>query len=430
MNQVAHHWQDTTHGCKTYRYRAVTADGQIIVGSLKAKTRELAYIELERLAVLPIDVGVEIENNLVHTPGASWRRAVTAQAVTGATEDLSILLSSGMTLDKALMTIASACGQGALASTMTSLSASVRSGDRFAAALALHPKLFSSSYVSMITVAESNGKLPETLSIIAQERKRAEDLRRRVSSSLAYPLFVLIAATGVLVFVLTAVVPEFERALMGFDANQEEARSLIFVASELLRAQGSWLALAVLSVSLMAIFARRSETVRGSAAATVRRLPVLREIASVRQTVVIASTVSNLLKSGVGVVSALQLTGDLLPDRLARHAMHEVAVAVRQGATLTDAMKQQGLLPLYAQQMLSVGEEAGALAGSLERIAQIYETKLGTAVDRFAGIVGPATLLLVSMIIGWIILSVIGTLLRVNDLLILSGVVNGQGLAA
>jgi len=255
-------------------------------------------------------------------------------------------------------------------------------------------------------------------------------MRRRISSSLAYPLFVLVAATGVLFFVLAAVVPEFERALMGFDPDPGQGRSLIFAASQFIRMQGTWMALAVLALALLAIAARQSEGARALAATAVRRLPVLREIARVRQTVVISSSVSSLLESGVGVVSALQLTGDLLPDRTARQAMHEAVVAVRQGATLSEAMKQQGLLPLYAQQMLSVGEEAGVLAGSLERIAQIYETKLGTAVDRFAGIVGPATLLLVSMIVGWIILSVVGTLLRVNDLLILGGVANGQGMAA
>lgn len=433
MNQIARHhpaWRGAASGRQTYRYKAMAAGGRIVAGSLEAETRDMALGELERLALMPIELGLEAADDAPRMRETAWRRAVSAPAVTIATEDLSILLSSGMTLDKALTTLASAGGQGALAATMRALSVSVRSGERFADALARHPKLFPPAYVSMVAIAEANGRLSETLSIIARERKRAEELRRRISSSLAYPLFVLFAATGVLVFVLTAVVPEFERALMGFDADPAEGRSLIFAASEFLRVQGTWLAVAVLAVALIAILARRSEAVRALAATTVRRLPVLREIARVRQTVVIASSVSSLLKSGVGVVSALQLTGDLLPDRAARHAMHEAVGAVRQGATLAEAMKQQGLLPLYAQQMLSVGEEAGALAGSLERIAQIYETKLGTAVDRFAGIVGPATLLLVSMIIGWIILSVIGTLLRVNDLLILGGVANGQGMAA
>lgn len=433
MNQIARHpaaWRRAAPGRQLYRYKAMAAGGRIVAGSLEADTRDRALGELERLALMPIELGVEAEESAPLRRDSGLRRAVAAPAITVATEDLAILLSSGMTLDKALTTIASAGEKGALAATMRALSASVRSGERFADALAHHPGLFPPSYVSMVAIAEANGRLSETLSIIARERKRSEELRRRISSSLAYPLFVLVAAMGVLVFVLTAVVPEFERALMGFDAAPAEGRTLVFAASEFLRVQGTWLAAAVLAFALIAILARRSDTARGLAAATARRLPVLREIARVRQTVLIASSVSSLLKSDVGVVSALQLTEDLLPHRAARNAMHEAVVAVRQGATLAEAMKQQDLLPRYAQQMLSVGEEAGALAGSLERIAQIYETKLGTAVDRFAGIVGPATLLLVSMIIGWIILSVIGTLLRVNDLLILGGVANGQGMAA
>jgi general secretion pathway protein F len=265
-------------------------------------------------------------------------------------------------------------------------------------------------------VAEVAGTLDETLRVIAHERRRGENLRRRISSSLAYPAFLVVAAMGVLIFVLVGIIPEFERALAGFQS--EEAQPFIFSLSRTVRANADLYGIAGIVILAAILLATRSRAARGFFMRAVGRLPGIRRIVRDEQTVVFCATLGTLSHSGVDISSSLRLIRDLMRDVRSAEKIDRVVASVRQGHRLSEALLDVDMLPPYAVHMLRVGEESGQLDSAAMRIAGFYETRLDRALTRLTGILGPAIIIVVSAMIAWLIISVITALLSVNELLL------------
>jgi general secretion pathway protein F len=266
-----------------------------------------------------------------------------------------------------------------------------------------------------VEVAEVAGTLDETLRVIAHERRRGENLRRRISSALAYPAFLIVAAVGVLIFVLVGIIPEFERALAGFQS--EEQQPFIFGLSRAVRANTDMLGIVAIVVISVLFFTLRTRAARSFFLRVIGRVPGVRELVRHEQTVVFCATLGTLTHSGVDISSGLRLIRDLMRDNRSAEKIDRLVASVRQGHRLSDALLEVNILPPYAVHMLRVGEESGELDSAAMRIAGFYEVRLDRALTRLTAILGPAIIILVSALIAWLIISVITALLSVNELL-------------
>lgn len=402
-------------GTERFRYRAVDRNGKVVAGFIAAPSRQSALDEMDKMSLMPIEVGGDLP------AGGSapvLLRDPPAEDITGATRDLATLLKSGVTLDRALLTIAQTDEMPAVSALMRALNAGVTAGKSLSDTLSGYPNIFPTHYVKMVEVAEAKGKLADTLALIVHERTRAETLKRRITSALAYPAFLFVAATGVLIFVLTSVVPEFERALAGFRREAGSQTELIFALSRVLRDNGSLLAVATIAGLAALLIANRSRSIRSAAFQLLARMPGLRKTMLYEQTTTMCATLSALLVSGVDISSALRLVRDLIRDRRAAERLDHAIRRVRQGERVSDVLREADVLPAYAAHILQIGEQAGDMPASLARISTTYEEKLDRSIARLTAIVGPVVLILVSTMIAWIIVSVMTALLSMNDLLL------------
>ncbi len=398
-----------------FRYRALDASGQLVAGVIEAPSSKAVVPELEKISFLPIEIGDESE-----TPSTSagfLKRNPTHEEISGLAEDLATLIKGGVELDRALLILSEAGVRPPVARLLLDLHREIASGHSLAEAIANHPKLFPKTFVKMVEVAEVAGTLDETLRVIAHERRRGENLRRRISSALTYPSFLIVAATGVLVFVLAYVIPEFERALAGFQQTGA-AEPFVFALSRALRTNGDLLAALVIGVLLVLLLASRSPAARSFMLRAVGRVPGIRDIVSHEGAVAFCATLGTLTRSGVDISTALRLIRDLMRDPRAAVQIDGVVAAVRQGRRLSDALAEVKVLPLYAVHMLRVGEESGELGPAAVRIAGFYESRLDRSLGRLTSILGPTIIILVSLLIAWLIISVISALLSVNELLL------------
>lgn len=149
----------------------------------------------------------------------SFLRKPRSEDVTIFTRDLALLLRAGARLDEALDLLANDVDLGRLRQVVGKIRASVLAGESFADATAAHPSLFSAVYVALVRVGEASGTLDRTFELLADERTRAEELRRKLSDALNYPAFLLLAAGGVLMFFLTFVLPQFSSVLRELGAK-------------------------------------------------------------------------------------------------------------------------------------------------------------------------------------------------------------------
>lgn len=390
-----------------FQFRAIDDRGLLVEGMETAGSRAAALAAIEARALLP----TSIENARTgDAPQSAGRGSSSAEQITIFTEDLATLIESGVPLDGALATLET----GATVSWVRDLRSAIAGGRSFAEALAEQPGRFAESYFRMVEAAELSGTLGATLRSVARERRRAEALRRRISAALAYPAFLMVAAVGVLVFVLLFVVPQFERAIASSGLPADHGAGFVFKLSAAVRTPGVLPAGAVVLAALLAILwlGRGRDGWR----TVMAHVPFVSRLLEYERTVTLSAMMATLLSSGVAITVSLRQAAESMRERGARSRMHEVAADVRQGMKLCAALAPSGLVPAYALQILRVGEESGDLARAFDRVASVYELRLDRGLARAMAVVAPAILLTVSALIAWVIISVVTALLSFNEL--------------
>ncbi|EAS51318.1 possible general secretory pathway protein [Aurantimonas manganoxydans SI85-9A1] len=402
----------------SFAYQALTPTGHIVAGTLEGPTRAAISIELERQSLLPIEIAKDVPRRQSLSSGitALFAQRPGAGDVTRVTEDLSALLTAGVALDRAILIISQTATKPVIAVLLRDLHQAISMGQSLAEATGNHPTAFPANYVKIVQVAEAAGTLPETLAVLARERQRSEELRRRISSALAYPGFLAAAAVGVLAFVLAVVIPEFDRALSGSGSPEGPAQT-IFWLSRTFRTNGTEIVIVTIVALLAGLWGARSRAIRERSYELFCRLPGLRRLASDARTVTFCANLGLLIRSDVDISSALRLIRDTMIFDRDRQSIDAVLAEVRQGRRLSDSLESRSLLPTYAVHMLRVGEESG-LGAAATRTALYYEARLDRGMTRAVAILGPTILLLVSGLIAWIIISVMTALLSMNEMIL------------
>jgi general secretion pathway protein F len=402
-----------------FRYQALDTSGELIAGEIDADSSGDVFARLETLGHMPIEA-TELRSGSGSSGGrfSLFGSGPNREEITEITRDLSMLLKGGVGLHEALELLSQMGGRLPLRNLMAVLQREIAQGKSFAEALSAHPKHFPRTYAKMVEAAESAGTLEETLDKIAAERSRSEALRRRVTSSLTYPLFLVVAACGVFLFVMLKVIPEFERALSGFADKLDPSAQAIFAMSQFVRANIDYIFVGVALLLLIGLLLARSRGFQGLLLRILGRLPGTRRIVQFQQTVFFCSTLGTLLGSGVDITTTLRLIRDVMRDSRAAAKVDQLIAEIRQGHRVSDALATLDLLPDYVVPILRVGEEAGELDTMSLRIGGFYEDRLDRALTRLTSVLGPTILIAVSMMIAWLIVTVITALISVNDLLV------------
>jgi general secretion pathway protein F len=399
-----------------YRYKAITQAGEIVTGSIAAPTAAEVARRIEYLGLVPVDTVTEERAESAESFFTLTQRAK-SEDVTVFTLDLALLLKAGARLDDALELLSGDSDVGGLRRTVAKIRAAILSGESFGEALTRHPSLFPPMYVALVRVGEASGSLAEILEVLAAERARSEALRRKLGDALRYPAFVLLAAISVLLFFLLFVLPQFASVLRDFNAKLDPIVLTFISISEFLRANGIALAVSLaLIVAAFWLMLRRPAT-RAPLVTQLSRLPLIKPILMYHRTTLFCRNLGVLLASGVALPTTLRILVDMMATTSDRTVWTRMVERVRHGGKLSDALTDTATLPIMAVRMLRLGEETGQLPMLAGRVAEFYEAKLQRSLDRIVGIVGPAAIVAISIIVGGLIVSVMSSLLSVSQII-------------
>jgi len=398
-----------------FTYRALTQSGELVTGSISAPSATAVAERIAMLGLVPVEAKPARAAGRLSGLGLSALSAPRPQDVTLFTRDLALLLRAGARLDEALDLICGDADIGRMKPVVEKIRAGILSGEGFADAVGRHPKLFPAVYVALVRVGEATGALDRTLETLAAERTRAEELRRKVRDALQYPAFVLTAAGGVLVFFLTVVLPQFSGVLRDMGAKMDPTVEILLDLSDLVQAHGMEVALTAGSLPIALWLALRRPAVRAAVTGRLARLPGVRDVLAFRRAAVFCRNLSILLGNGVTLTQALRIIVEVMASGTGAALWGAAAEKVRHGGRLSEALSAQQALPPMAIRMLRLGEETGQLALLSGRIADFYEEKLQRALSRIVGIVGPAAIVTISVVVGGLIVSVMTALLSVSQ---------------
>src|SRR5262245_29461314 len=396
-----------------FRYRALTQAGEVVVGEVDAPSREEVVRRIEYLGHLPIEAEEATQGIL----RGNWfgGKLPRSRDVTVFLRQLALLVGAGLTLEGALQTLADDTSK-AMSRFANALRSSITAGNSFAEALERYPTLIEPAYVAMVRAGEASGKLDAILRAIVEDRTRRELLNERFNAAIRYPLFLVASAVLILLFFLIYVVPQFEPVFKDLGGRLNSGAAVIVATSIWLRANADLFLEGCLALVLGVWLGLSRREWRARIVAAVARLPGISGPMGDRRTVRLVGTLGLLLENGVALPTALKILRDVVtePDYVA--AVDRVHEHVRNGRRFADALAETNLLPPLAVRMLRVGDDVGDLASIVRQASQFYEHKLGLGLDRLMGAIGPATIIVVSVAIGTLIVSIMSALLSITEL--------------
>jgi general secretion pathway protein F len=398
----------------SFRYRAVTAAGTVTTGLVDAASRADAVAQIRGLGHLPLTTA---------EAGGRWRallpslqsRGASADSIAFATQELAALLGARLPLDRALAILVELEETRRLREPLTAVLKSVRDGVSLADAFEA-TSVFSKSYVTMVRAGEHSGNLEATLKRLADYLERASAVREAVVSAMIYPIVLLCTAGVSIVFVLMFVLPEFAPLFAQAGKALPLPTRIALEISALLT--NYWWLIGILGAGLYLLARRASATPAFHRARdrTVLRLPLLGDLVLKTQVERFSRMLGTLLMNGVALPQALLIAGDTLSNGVIADAVRDTAARLKEGEPLAARLRQTGVFPPLALDMIRVGEETGALQDMLLKQAELYEREVRHAVDRLLALMVPLMTVVMGMIVAGLIASILLAILSINDL--------------
>ena len=394
-----------------FSYKAADVEGRTEEGSLEAKTRAEAFRVLVARGLRPVHLAE------AGAGGSTRKKSSTASSeplpklgnvqLLHFTEELAELLEAGLKLEGALKVIEQRQEKSGTPVIAAYLRQKVRDGAGFSAALQSCGRTFDTLYCNLVAAGEASGALPQILKRQCAYLALIEDLRRRVVSSLLYPAIVFASAIVLMFVFLTFLVPQLS-VLLGKTGQKLPVitRGLIAVSEFC----GAWWWAIIAVIGLLAFLARgavRTPQGRDWWHRAMLGLPVVGPVLQAKFFAEMLQTLSTLVTNGVALLQALQLMTNATANVYLKALLVGASAMVGEGTSLASAFRRVGFFPPVMIDILSIGEQTGDIATSLERAAKRYDRDLTSRIGHLTTLVQPAIILLVAFFVGIVAYSMI-----------------------
>src|SRR5215218_2907041 len=400
----------------TFTFKALDLSGVSTRGEVEAENKQHVAQQLRAKGLIVIDIEEKKGSADVGDFMARFKR-VKAQELTVATRQLSTMISSGMSLLRALYVLEEQVENDKFQEAIAQVRQDVEAGISFAEALGRHPKIFNELYVAMVAAGETGGILEETLRRVADQLEKDDSLRRQVKAAMMYPALIGGFAVTVLIALVVFLVPVFEKIFKDFGGDLPAITKFTVWLSHMMT--GRWYVMLAVTFAVVWTFRRWKKSETGRMQWDRLKLKFPMKIGDIVQKVALARfsrTFSGLIAAGVPMLEAIDITGKTSGNKVIEKAMFEVRESVKKGGSLTAPMTQvPEAFPVMVTQMIGVGEETGALETMMTKVADFYEDQVAAAVKALTSILEPIMIVVVGAIVGFIVIAMYLPMFKVYD---------------
>jgi len=403
-----------------FEYKALTTAGRAVQGLREAESPKSLRAALRRDGVFLTEVLGEKEQQAQQKREVNVRRwvlgRVGAQDLAVATRQLAVLVNAGIPLVESLGALVEQVEHERLKRVLSDVRQRVNEGASLADALAAHPRVFTTLYANMIRAGESSGALDVVLYRLAEFTESQARLRAKVLGTMAYPAAMLLIGSFIMGVLFTVVIPKVLRIFEDTEAVLPwNTRALVAVSGFV---STFWWAIGLAVAGGVYGFLRWRRTPAGRARwdRFVLRAPIfgplIRQIAIGR----FARTLSTLLKSGVPLLTAMDIVKNIVGNTRLADVIEQSRDAIREGESIAAPLKRSGEFPPLVHHMVSVGERSGALEEMLANVADAYEDQVETAVGALTSLLEPIMIVGMGSVVAFIVFSVLMPILQMNTL--------------
>lgn len=393
-----------------FTYKAKKVSGEEVTGTREAATKQELARTFRREGFTLITATAEKKSTVLRSSASFMRifgRVPLSEKMMFA-RNLSVMIQAGLALTKALDILEKQTENTAFKKIIAGVAESVRRGDSFSDSLRPYPKAFSSLFIAMVSAGETSGKLDGALDVLAIQMKNDYELRRRVRGALMYPAVIVVAMIIIGILMLIYVVPTLVATFEDLEIELPASTRFIIATSELLSGAGATLLL-ILPVILFLIHrVSRLPRVKRIIDTLIVHTPVIGELDKKMNSARTARTMGSLIRAGVPILRALEITKDVLQNHLFKDVLADATESVQRGNVIAQSfIEHENLYPVLVGEMLSVGEETGKTAEMLDRLADFYENEVAAATKDLSSIIEPVLMVIIGAVVGFFAVSMI-----------------------
>jgi len=388
-----------------YVWKGRTVAGEIQTGELTLDSQDEALTALRKRRIIISSVRekkAEVKFRLPKLGGG-----VTTRDLGIFTRQFATMINAGLPLVQCLDILTKQTEKEGFSHVIGMVMRDVEAGTTLAEALGKkeHSKVFDELFVNMVEAGEAGGILDNILQRLATYIEKAEALKRKIKGAMVYPAVVLSVAVLATSFMLIFIIPTFARMFSGFGAELPLPTKIVMGLSSFLRSY--WWALVGGMIAAVVGIQRYYLTEKGrfQIDTLLLKIPVLGDVLRKGAVARFTRTLSTLISSGVPILNGLDITARTSGNRVIENAIMAARVSIREGETISAPLRQSSVFPPMVVQMISVGEETGALDDMLGRIADFYDDEVDTAVDSLTSLIEPIMIVVMGTMVGGMVIA-------------------------
>lgn len=394
---------------QTFVYQAKDKSGKTVKAEVQAQSEKDAVKLLQAQELLPLSVSIKgQENNLL----GKYKNRIKSDDKILFTRQLSTLISAGLPIAQGLRTVQNQIENPRFSSMVESIVASVEGGSTLADSLAKNPKVFNKVYVSLVAAGESSGTLDETLVRLANQQEKDHAINRKIRGALIYPAIVLVVILAVLVFMLVGVLPQVTSIYTDLGEDLPFTTKALLAMSEFIISFW-WVMIVGTAAAIYAgIGYFRSESGMRVADKIKMKIPLFGPLFQMLYMARFTRTGATLMRSGVQMLDMLNITGESVNNIHVKEAVDAAAAKVKGGKALSVSLQDQEVFLSLVPQMISIGEQSGALDEMMAKAATYYEDELENKINNISTIIEPVLMVIMgvmaAVVVGAILLPIYG----------------------
>jgi type IV pilus assembly protein PilC len=322
-------------------------------------------------------------------------------------KNLSVLIKAGLTITESLYIVRQQT-TGKMGKVIDSIILSVESGNSLSEALSRHPKVFSSLFIKTTMAGETSGTLDTNLENVANKMKKDQEFVAKLKGAMIYPSIVLAGALALSMAISFLVLPKITPLFSGLGVDLPLATRFLINFSNFIQVHKTILLVSIFSLIFLFSWTVKQKFAKPYVDYVLLKIPLIKDIIKNANLSTFSRTLGMLLKSGLNIDEALNISKDTVGNYYYRRALEQVSAQVSQGAKLSDnLLKHQNLFPKMVSSMVMVGESSGNLQDSLLYLSDIYEEEVELATKSLTTAIEPMLLIFIGVMVGGLAISII-----------------------
>jgi type IV pilus assembly protein PilC len=401
----------------TFQYSVRDRSGKIVSGTLEADSQATVAAKLKQMGYAPISISKHKAGMKTELSIPGFGKKVKLKDLAVMSRQFATMINSGLSMLRALTILAEQTANKELARVLGEVGKDVETGVALSTSLAKHPNVFPPLMVNMCRAGEVGGFLDSVLLQIAANYEAEVKLRGKVKSAMTYPVVVFVMAILAVVGMLLFIVPTFASMFETLGGELPAPTRVLVTASSILKVGAPFLLVGVIAGFVTWGKVKNKEQVRNVVDPLKLKIPVFGKLFQKIALSRFARNLGTMMSSGVPILQSLEIVSDTTGNVVLARAIRDVQESVRSGESLAAPLANHPVFPPMVVQMMSVGEDTGALDGMLHKISEFYDQEVEATTESLTALIEPLMIAVLGGIVGSMIIALYMPIFKIFDMI-------------